>query len=429
MITDHAMAPVGATFGDLAHRTSAPEELLAQVDSMRLQAGKTLSLHQKAALGQFFTPVSLARLMASMLECLGQQVQLLDAGAGAGLLFAATVAELCPRPRTPKRISVTAYELDPELAILARQTLSACEAVCEQAGITFLGEVIEGDFLECAVTLLRGNLFSSQPPRPAFTCAILNPPYHKIHSQSCHRKLLRQIGVETSNLYTGFLAAATLLLEPQGELVAITPRSFCNGVYFRGFRRSLLKAMSLRRIHVFESREDAFHEDDVLQENVIISAANGVSRPTVTISSSAGPDDDMVLSHEVGYDRVVRSGDPQSFIHIVPDELGHRVVERLTAFPCSLRDLGLTVSTGRVVDFRARDFLRRHPDTGTAPLIYPTHCASGYVAWPKPDSRKPNALAIAARTRPQVVPNEHYVLVRRFSSKEEKKRVVAAVYD
>lgn len=112
--------------------------------------------------------------------------------------------------------------------------------------------------------MLDGSLFARV--RRTFHVAILNPPYHKIRSDSDARHALRRIGVETSNLYTAFLALAIELLEPGGELVAITPRSFCNGPYFRPFRERLLAAMSLSRIHVFERRDKAFRDDAVLRD-------------------------------------------------------------------------------------------------------------------------------------------------------------------
>lgn len=43
--------------------------------------------------------------------------------------------------------------------------------------------------------------------------------------------------------------------------------------------------------------------------------------------------------------------------------------------------------------------------------------------------KKPNALVHDDRTRALLVPNERYVLVKRLSAKEEKRRVVAVVYD
>jgi adenine-specific DNA-methyltransferase len=101
----------------------------------------------------------------------------------------------------------------------------------------------------------------------------------------------------------------------------------------------------------------------------------------------------------------------------------------MAALPCGYADLGITVSTGRVVDFRARDFLRADPGPSTVPLIYPTHFNGGYVAWPKPGGRKANALADEEGTQALMVPNETYVLTKRFTSKEERRRVVAVVSD
>ncbi len=69
------------------------------------------------------------------------------------------------------------------------------------------------------------------------------------------------------------------------------------------------------------------------------------------------------------------------------------------------------------------------PEEGTVPLIYPTHISSGEVVWPKLQARKPNAIAVSDQSRDLLVPNETYVLTRRFSSKEEKRRIVAVLYE
>lgn len=62
-------------------------------------------------------------------------------------------------------------------------------------------------------------------------------------------------------------------------------------------------------------------------------------------------------------------------------------------------------------------------------MVWPAHFDRGYVAWPKKGVRKPEAIRVADVMRGQLLPNEHYVLVRRFSAKEERRRVIAAVYD
>ncbi|MFZ6755574.1 Eco57I restriction-modification methylase domain-containing protein, partial [Undibacterium sp. Dicai25W] len=90
-------------------------------------------------------------------------------------------------------------------------------------------------------------------------------PYKKISSSSEHRNELRKAKIETVNLYSAFLALSIKLMEKGGQVIAIIPRSFCNGPYYKPFRELILKECSIDHIHVFESRDKAFQDDDVLQ--------------------------------------------------------------------------------------------------------------------------------------------------------------------
>ncbi len=266
--------------------------------------------------------------------------------------------------------------------------------------------------------------------RTLFNAAILNPPYRKINSDSRTRRLLREAGIETSNLYTGFLALAAKLLSEDGEIVAICPRSFCNGPYFKPFREQFLDTMSLRRLHVFESRSAAFQHDDVLQENIIVHAVKSPEKPqSVVISTSSGEREGEITERACPYAEVVSPHDTDCFIHLIAGESDEVVRRKMTHFTTTLAKLGLEVSTGRVVDFRAKQFLVREVQDNTAPLIYPCHFNGGFVHWPKPGGRKPNAIRDTERTQDLLVPGAIYVLVKRFTSKEERRRVVACIYD
>ncbi|MBI5434535.1 MAG: Eco57I restriction-modification methylase domain-containing protein [Planctomycetes bacterium] len=373
------------------------------------------------------TPAVVASFMASMFGDLGHEVRLLDAGAGVGSLTAAVVHDLLARPRKPKVIEATAYEVDGVMLSGLRQVLDSCEAAARVARVRFVDRVVERDFIEDGASSLDLGLFR-EGTAPQFNAAILNPPYRKISSHSRERFQLRAAGIETSNLYTAFVGLALRLLAPGGELVAITPRSFCNGPYFRQFRRLLLEEASLLRIHVFESRNRAFRDDAVLQENIIFHVKKAAPRGKVVLSSSAAPGE-PVAERTVPHAAVVDPRDPDAFIHLATSSEDAEVAKRMSALSCKLADLGFTVSTGRVVDFRAREFLRDDPVSNTFPLIYPTHFNGGYVAWPKLGGRKANALANEPATRALMVPNETYVLTKRFTSKEERRRVVAVVCD
>lgn len=402
--------------------------LLETVDFFRLDASRKIEPSRRSELGQFMTPPATARLMASLFHADMDNISLLDAGAGVGSLTAAFVSEVCAREKKPKSLQATVYEIDKELTEYLRDTLNQCEHTCKDAGIDFCGNLVNRDFIDDGVAALRCGMFASGAP--TFNCAILNPPYKKIHSGSETRRMLREIGVETSNLYTGFLSVVLHLLAPGGELVAITPRSFCNGPYFTPFRRLLLDTLALERIHVFESRELAFREDDVLQENVIFHGLkSNAARSSITISSSAGPQDECPVVRDVAYAQVVRAHDPERFIHIVPDELGASVAEQVERLNWTLPDLEVTASTGRVVDFRVKNLLRTLPDSGTAPLIYPANFNDAFIKWPVQDTRKAQAIAVTAGSDDLLIPAGNYVLIKRFSSKEEDRRIVAAMYD
>ncbi len=94
-----------------------------------------------------------------------------------------------------------------------------------------------------------------------------------------------------------------------------------------------------------------------------------------------------------------------------------------------LRDLGIAVSTGPVVDFRATAYLRTAPERDTVPLLYPAHLVDGAVSWPRLGRAKWNAFVVTDASRHLTLPAADYVLVKRFTAKEERRRIVAAVHD
>ncbi len=408
--------------------TAAVETLLLELDGARKDASIRLDRRRRAQMGQFLTPSSIATFMAGMLDCRKPTVHILDPGAGAGSLCAALVLTLCERPKRPATIAVTAYEIDPVLVGYLRQTLDRCRSVCTDAGVSFHARLVDQDFLEAGAKGLAGDLFG-MGEQERFDCAILNPPYRKIRTESRERSILRSLGLETTNLYTGFVAVAARLLVPHGEMVAITPRSFCNGPYFEPFRRYFLREMRFRRVHVFDARDKVFGDDKVLQENVIFHAVkNAEANPDVAVSASLEPGANL-RTRTIKHEELIQPRDRHAVIHVVTENEGEYTRDQLSRLGGTLAALGLTVSTGRVVDFRARDLLRAVPGKNTVPLIYPCHFNHGYVEWPNGRTRKPNALALGPRAGELVVSEGHYVLTKRFSSIEERRRIVAAVYD
>lgn len=409
------------------HQFARKPGLSTDVETRRLEALPILVPASKSELGQFMTPASIADFMASLFSPISlPEVHLLDPGAGVGSLTAAFVQRACAESTRPKRICVTAYEIEPVLTPPLRSTLEDCVRVAASVGVELTYKLLKVDFIEDATQSLEAGLFDD---RPSYTHAIINPPYKKIAGQSVHRKLLRRVGIEATNLYAAFVSLSIRLLCQGGEMVAITPRSFCNGPYFRPFRRLALHQMAIQRVHVFEARDAAFRDDAVLQENIVYHAVKATQQPEVRLSSSPGLDLQNVNSCSVPYSEVIHPGDPEMVIHLPTSENDTKVIHQMKGLSHTLAALGISVSTGPVVDFRLRPFIHMNPQPAAAPLIYPAHFQHGSVVWPRLNGRKANAIEDNSTTRKWLMPRGFYTLTRRFSSKEERRRVVAAVFD
>ncbi|MCR4298864.1 MAG: Eco57I restriction-modification methylase domain-containing protein [Gallionella sp.] len=314
-----------------------------------------------------------------------------------------------------KKVEVTAFELD---GLIHKELNDALASYKKSLPLDY--EILGGDFIEQAVNKIQFGAGKG------FTHAILNPPYKKISSDSHHRLLLRQADIETVNLYSAFVALALAMMSPDGQVVAIIPRSFCNGPYYRPFRDFMLERAAIRHMHLFDSRRKAFKDDDVLQENIILMLERGGKQSDVTVTTSTDDSYADLVTHTHPFNRIVFPDDTERFIH-VPTSAVRNAIELSNAIHCSLDDIGIKVSTGPVVDFRLKEHLREMPEAGTVPLLYPAHFTGQNIEWPKPDIKKPNAIQRNAVTEKWLYPNGNYCVVRRFSSKEEKRRVVASV--
>lgn len=388
---------------------------LSVVDQTRLEVSKRTSAQKKSCLGQFLTPANTAAFMAGLFPKSTGECRLLDAGAGIGSLSSAFLERCMKGELKFDAIQIKAFEIDPAIRDELRRSLSHYTGKCPLSY-----EIISEDFVEEAVN-------SIQFQKCNFTHAILNPPYKKVRSNSRCRELTRQVGIETVNLYSTFVALAIALTQLNGQVVAIIPRSFCNGPYYRPFREFIFAHTAIRHMHLFASRDRAFRDDDVLQETIIIRLERGAKQGPVTISTSTDNTFADLTEHTYPFEQIVQPDNPEGFIHIPTSSA--TAADLPPTVHHTLDELGIKVSTGPVVDFRLREHLREMPGPGCAPLLYPGHFSDGSITWPATGERKLNAIRHSADTEKWLYPCGFYCVVRRFSSKEEKRRVVASVVD
>ncbi len=385
---------------------------LEVADDVRRRVAAETSRKRKSELGQFMTPSSVARFMASLFSDSNLETcRLLDAGAGVGALSCAFLDRWMAGGFRFQAVEAFAYEVDDTLRSHLTEHLSAYKGVRPH--------IFADDFISSSNLLL----FQGETN---YTHAILNPPYKKINSHSHHRHELRALGIETVNLYSAFVALAVLQAAQGGEIVAIIPRSFCNGPYYRPFRNFILQRAALHHIHLFDSRNKAFRDDEVLQENIIIRLERGGVQGPVTITTSTDDSFSDFETHVYPFKQIVFPNDPEGFIH-APTSPNENTFDASSGISYSLADIGVSVSTGPVVDFRLKDYLFDMPEPGTVPLLYPGHFNSKGTDWPIAGAKKPNAILRNGDTEKWLFPSGTYCVVRRFSSKEEKRRIVANV--
>ncbi|HBH7063124.1 TPA: Eco57I restriction-modification methylase domain-containing protein [Enterobacter cloacae] len=378
------------------------------------------------------TPAPICLFMASLFDNIQGEVKLLDPGCGVGSLSSAFIDRALNLD--VKSMELDVFDIEEVMIPFLDKTLDACR---EASKGKLAYKINRLDYIISTSQLLQDLALSEE--REKYSHVIMNPPYKKILSSSIHRVSLSNAGVETVNLYSGFVALALKQLRKGGELVAIIPRSFCNGPYYQPFRELLLSETCIKHIHIFDSRNTAFAEDEVLQENIIIHCVKGVPQGEVTITSS--PTSDFQLDDETGQitatdmtlrtvsiEQIVNPADKQKFIHIAASPREQDIIERLSPFTTTLDDLNIQISTGPVVNFRLREDLREVLDSESVPLLFPQHL-NGKVNWPL-EGKKPNAIRVSESSRPWLWKNQGYfIIIKRFSSKEEKRRIVATLYD
>ena len=394
--------------------------------------------------GQFLTPPVVARYMARQLGAIEHGARILDPALGSATLACAVIERLIQRG-DPIEVWIEGFEIDADLARAARAALAVGVERAAVAGIAIHAQVQQADFLWNQVATPQLALFDNQALQPVlpaqrYSYSIANPPYFKLTSDDPRVQALTGTVPGHTNIYTLMLALVVRLLEPNGQACFIVPRSFCSGAYFAAFRRQFLQEAVPLSIHLFESRREAFKADEVLQENVIISfkrrprSGARVDEPTeVAISTSAGL---AALQRDpvhrlLDMTHLLSQHNGSLFFRLPTGELDEILVKVIDGWSGSLHKYGLEVSTGPVVAFRAEEMLRDVAAMGealTVPLLWMQHVKSQHVEWPLGNGKKPQYIANQESTKNLLLPASNYVLLRRFSAKEEPRRLIAAPF-
>jgi adenine-specific DNA-methyltransferase len=386
-------------------------------------------IEERKARAQFFTPREISSFMANMFTIEKENFRLLDPGAGVGNLTAAFCDRLMKHP-VKCAVFVDAYESDPELIPALESVLDVCKKQLSDHGHSFAYNISADDFVISNREILEDQSLSRFENDRFFDYIISNPPYYKLDKSSPQALVMRKFISGHPNIYALFMVLSARMLNEDGELVFITPRSFCSGMYYQKFRKWFLQTVRISRMHTFESRRDIFDTDGVLQENILIKAIKSrANQEIVRISSSKSKLFDAFREITATKNEIEFHKNGDVFIRIPSSSRDVATLKLIDAWPETLRNLGLEISTGPVVVFRTKESVI-HENEATAkfvPLLWMHNLEDMKVKWPVRWKNKPTGIYVNKNTERLLLPVQNYVLVGRFSFKEQKKRLQVAV--
>ena len=408
-------------------------------DRLGVYYAKEVTSKHKKTKGQFFTPTQIARLMGSFCMSSKSIIRILDPGCGTGILSCALIEKLVEQSSDIQFIELVVYEIDLDLIPYTRKSLDYLKEWIQEKGLDLSYQLLTTDFvLDNAAALSQEKvltLFETPKAKTAdFDLIISNPPYFKLSKDDPRALAAKELVSGQPNIYSIFMGIAARLLSHGGQLVFITPRSFASGNYFRAFRQLFFTTVQIEKIHLFSSRKDTFQRDSVLQETVILHARKEKIDPSrqVYLSSSAGISD--INQPAVKYfssSELLDINSSEKILHLPTSHKEEGILAMASSWVNVLKDFDISISTGPVVSFRAWDYIQNDYENGTvflAPLFWLHNVGKMFLEWPKQAKEKGQYIKIEHGSRSLLIPNKNYILLRRFSTKDDKSRLIAAPY-
>ena len=366
---------------------------------------------KRKKIGQFFTSRETARFMAGLFSVPKKEhLDILDPGTGSAILTAALMERL-QQESSVKSVSLICYETEPAILDLLKDNLEYIKSIVR---------------FDLDYTIITDNYITSQQLPLAFADFVIgNPPYLKVNRLAEEAQAMSHVVYGAPNLYFLFASRSIENLRDKGELVYIIPRSWTSGAYFKAFRNFLFKKTTIEHIHLFISRDKVFEQEAVLQETMIIKLKKEIGTANEIVISSTETNNDFNNIQEITVPKkLVIGNDDNQYVYLVTNKEEVNVLKRLSVFHNTLPSLDMKMKTGLTVDFREREHLMDEPANDNVPMFFAQHLKDGRITFPIGkhgeyiDTRKSGLLQ----------DNINYLFVKRFTSKEESRRLQSSIY-
>ena len=386
----------------------------------------------KKTKGQFFTPLSISRFMGSLAKSPRVEISVLDPGCGCGILSSCLIENLALNHRFAQ-VHLTAYETDAKVIPYATAVFQYLKQWLLKRGITLDFFIRQDDFVltnaECLCeepTLFDGSC------TPKYDYIISNPPYFKLSKDDPRVKASSSVVDGVANIYALFLAISAKMLSGCGQIIFITPRSFASGRYFRLFRNFFFSTVSLDFIHLFNTRRDTFAKDDVLQELLIMRGrpiCDDARNREITVSYSEGAFDlDKAYTKNYLEKDIIDVSSEEKILYLPISSRDEAILNLFKSWDGNMSKFNIQVSTGPVVAFRSEEYLSPEESEETVPLYWCHNVVKMLCDHPVEKKGRCQYIRVSQGSKSSLLPNKNYILLRRFSAKDDESRLVAAPY-
>jgi adenine-specific DNA-methyltransferase len=405
-------------------------------DRLGVLYAKSVTTQHKKDNGQFFTPTQIAHFMAKLVGEAKAKLKILDPGCGTAILSSSLIETVIFRGDKVKEIELVVYETDKDILPFTQATLDYLKKWLQCKKVAFKSTLDTNDFvLENRDCFEQGSTLFYEPKNAIYDIVISNPPYFKIGKEDKRAVVAKSVVWGQPNIYSIFLMTAAKLLKNGGELVFIIPRSFAAGNYFRAFREAFFTEVKIEQIHLFNSRTDTFNRDSVLQETLILKGKkqklDGHLSNILLTHSNGVRDLDQPTEKKYYANELIDFNTKEKILHLPSNEMEDNVIKLFKSWNGSLHKYEMQISTGPVVSFRATEHLFEQYENETnvlVPLYQLINTGKMTFEFPVFKKGKPQYIRYCEETKPLLLPNKNYILLRRFSAKDDKSRLVATPY-
>ncbi|MBI2497942.1 MAG: Eco57I restriction-modification methylase domain-containing protein [Opitutae bacterium] len=381
--------------------------------------------------GIYYTPPALVKRLLDLLEDQGvdwARARVLDPACG-GAAFAAYLAQriltannhLRPEERLRDlAMRLKGFDLDPFAAWLSAVLVDViCLPLIRDADRRVDGIILQGDMLE-------------QKPEElgAFDLIIGNPPYGRTTLLPPQRERFARSLYGHANLYGVFTDLAITLTRPGGLIAFVTPTSFLGGQYFKNLRLVLEKQTRLQHISFIADRSDVF--SSVLQETMLaVFRRARPSRIRTRHASRARVEQVWIeRANKVAVESLAKvrlMGEAGTPWLLPRSHEQVSLVRQLGVMPARLADYGYQVATGQLVWNRHKDQFRDQIGGKSYPVLWAESVMSDGSFVFRAESRNHRPYLRVYADQEYLLNFEPCVLVQRTTSKEQARRLIAAI--